>query len=90
MACAAFGQSAGGAGAPLSFEVASVKPVEPRLDGRYMIRLRVDAGRLNYSAASLKAIIQSAYDVQSFQISGPDWMASARFDVVAKLVAYTE
>ena len=81
---AAFGQSAG---APLHFEVASIKPVAPSLDGRYMVRMRVSEGGLNYSSASLKAIIERACDVRDFQISGPDWMASARFDVVAKLPA---
>jgi uncharacterized protein (TIGR03435 family) len=81
-AFAAFGQSAD---APLKFEVASIKPVAPTLDNRYMIRLRVNAGELNYSAASLKAITQQAYEVRGFQVSGPDWMTSTRFDVVAKL-----
>jgi uncharacterized protein (TIGR03435 family) len=76
-----------GIDAPLRFEVASVKAVEPTLDGRYMIRMRVNAGELNYSAASLKQILQQAYEVRDFQIAGPDWMASARFDVRAKVPA---
>ena len=83
-ALAALGQSAD---TPVSFEVASIKPVAPTVDGRYMIRMRVNAGELNYSAASLKAILQQAYEVRNFQISGPDWMATTRFDVVAKLPA---
>src|SRR5271165_3193408 len=81
----AFGQSAD---APLPFEVASIKPVAPTLDGRYMIRMRVNAGELDYRSASLKAIIQTACELRDFQISGPDWMASTRFDVVAKLPAH--
>jgi uncharacterized protein (TIGR03435 family) len=44
-------------------------------------------GRLDYSNASLKAIIQRACEVQDYQVSGPDWMASTRFDVAAKLPA---
>jgi uncharacterized protein (TIGR03435 family) len=86
MACAAFGQSAG---TPPHFEVASIKPAAPPPDGRFMIRERIGPGRLDYTSVSLKAMIQRACGVQDFQVSGPDWMASARFDVVAKLPAGT-
>jgi uncharacterized protein (TIGR03435 family) len=82
-----FGVWAQSADTPLSFEVASIKPVAPTVDGRYAIRMRVIGGELNYSAASLKAIIQQAYEVRDFHVSGPDWMASTRFDIVAKLPA---
>ena len=78
-ACAACGQSAA---TQLSFEVASIKPNDSG-----MTRMRGDAGRLDYSSVSLKLIIQRAYGVQLYQVSGPDWMASTRFDVVAKLPA---
>src|ERR1035437_1678640 len=83
-ACAAFGQSTA---TPLKFEVASIKPATPSPDGRLMIRERVGPGRLDYSSVSLKTMIQRACEVQDYQISGPDWMASTRFDVVAKLPA---
>ena len=85
-ACAAFGQSAA---TQLKFEVASIKPVAPSLDGRYTVRMRDYPGRVDYSSVSLKAIVQQACEVRDFQISGPDWMASTRFDVVAKLTADT-
>ena len=71
------------------FEAASIKPTPLAPDGRYQVRLRDYPGRLEYTAASLKAIIQKACEVRDFQIAGPDWMASARFDVVAKLPANT-
>lgn len=80
---AAFGQSAGA----LRFEVASIKPVSP--DGRYMVRMRVDAGRLDITNFTLKALIRNACEVQAFQISGPDWMASTHFDIAANLPAGT-
>lgn len=82
-ACAAFAQSVG---TPLHFEVVSIKPTPPALDG-YRVRMRSDPGRLEYSSFSLKAIIQRACEVQDYQISGPDWMATTRFDVIAKLPA---
>jgi uncharacterized protein (TIGR03435 family) len=83
MACAAFGQAAG----PLHFEVASIKASVPPPDGKWMVRMRGNPGRLDYSSVSLKAIVQQACEVRDFQVSGPDWMASTRFDVVAKLPA---
>src|SRR5471030_11425 len=84
-ACAAFAQSAG---TPLHFEVVSIKPTPHALNG-YRVRMRSDPGRLEYSSFSLNAIIQRACEVKDFQISGPDWMASTRFDVIAKLPADT-
>jgi len=85
-ACAAFGQSAD---APLSFEVASIKPAAPVVDGRLMIRMGGDPGRLDYNNVSIKDLMRQAYGVKDYQISGPDWMASTRFDVLAKLPAGT-
>ena len=86
MVCAAFGQSADIA---LKFEVASIKQAPPPPDGNLMVRMGGGPGRLDYRSVSLKAMIQRACEVQDYQISGPDWMASTRFDVVAKLPADT-
>jgi len=33
---------------------------------------------------SLKRIIERAYNVKSFQVSGPDWIENVRFDITAK------
>jgi uncharacterized protein (TIGR03435 family) len=64
------------------FEVASVKPSQS--DERP--RLGVSpGGRLNVTNATLKYLIQFAYTVQDYQISGgPPWMRSARYDIAAK------
>lgn len=79
------GASGQSAGVPPRFEVVSIKPTPASLSGYYAIRLRTSPGRLDYSAASLKAMIRGALDVQDFQIAGPDWISSTRFDVVAKV-----
>ena len=42
---------------------------------------------MTFNNVSLAQILQRAYDVKSYQISGPDWMSSARFDVSAKVPA---
>ena len=79
-AAALFGQPA-----PLSFEVASLKPAAPITDGKIMVRMGGDPGRLDWTNVSLKDILRQAYEVKEYQISGPDWMGSARFDLSAKL-----
>ena len=78
------------AAAPLAFEVASIKPAEPlsaerMMAGQQHISASVDAARVDFSDLSLAELIRAAYRVKLYQISGPDWMTTARFDVVAKL-----
>jgi uncharacterized protein (TIGR03435 family) len=74
----------------LSFEVASVKPTAPSPDGRIRIMMRggpgtSDPGQITYKGRSLKDLISSAYGVKSFQVSGPGWLDSERFDIDAKI-----
>jgi uncharacterized protein (TIGR03435 family) len=71
--------------APPAFEVASIKVSEPAPMGRMMIRMGVDAEMLRYNGVPLREIIRIAYRVKDFQIEGPDWLESARYDIVAKL-----
>jgi uncharacterized protein (TIGR03435 family) len=78
--CGAFAQSA----APRpEFEVASVKPSKPAVDGRLMIRLGGDPGRIDYTNMSLKMLITRAYGVKDYQVNGPGWLDTERFDVTA-------
>ena len=44
-------------------------------------------GGLNARNATLSGCIQWAYGVQEYQVSGPDWLTSDRFDIVAKAAA---
>jgi len=78
--------------APAEFEAASIKPAAPMENGRMMIGMRggpgtPSPGQMTFINVSLAQIIQRAYDVKSYQISGPDWMSSARFDILAKVPA---
>jgi len=79
-ACAASGQTPA---APPSFEVASIKPAPPQGN---MIRVKMgsDAGRLDYNNVALRDVVRVAYRVKDYQVSGPDWLGSARFDITAK------
>ena len=76
--------------APLEFEVASIKPAEPLsaeriMSGQQRITVNVDAARVTFSDVSLAELIRAAYRVRLYQISGPDFVTTSRFDVVAKL-----
>lgn len=43
----------------------------------------VDAGRVDIGFASLQDLICRAYDVKPYQVSGPDFLTTARFDITA-------
>jgi len=79
---AAFGQLA-----PPAFEVASVKPnLMSKAGGRGSDRPDIKAapGSLTMRNVNLSGCIQWAYEVKAYQISGPDWLGSKRFDILAK------
>jgi uncharacterized protein (TIGR03435 family) len=78
-----------------TFEVASIKPAAPQdldklraaFQNGEMPRLgpRVSAGRAEYIYMTLVDLMVLAYHVKADQITGPDWIASERFDIFAKL-----
>ncbi len=78
-----------------SFEVATIKPAQPvdqakflaalQNGGRMPIGARIDSHRAEYLNMDLKGLLMYAYGVKLFQITGPDWMATTRFDIVAKM-----
>jgi uncharacterized protein (TIGR03435 family) len=66
-----------------TFEVASVKPNKSG-DGRVMIGM--PNGRFTATNVPFRLLLRQAYDVQDFQIiGGPNWIASDRFDIIAKV-----
>ena len=87
----AAGAALGQASAPGPvFEVASVKPAAPLdaskiMSGQMHVGMRMDAARVDIGSMSLADLIRVAYRVKPYQVSGPDWMTSERFDVLAKL-----
>jgi uncharacterized protein (TIGR03435 family) len=83
---AAFGQ----AKEDLAFEVASVKPAAPSPDGRILVGGRggpgtPDPGQITWTNATLKVLLTIAYDVKNYQVNGPGWLDSERYDVIAKV-----
>lgn len=64
------------------YDVASIKPSAPDARGTY---IRPSPGGLVLNNMSLKEMIQIAYQVQPFQVTGgPPWMDSVHYDVTAR------
>jgi uncharacterized protein (TIGR03435 family) len=94
--CAAFAQITA---ATPSFDVATIKPAAPPTmkgtgDGNVRIAMRMgaqggpgtsDPGQITYSNMTLKSLMVAAYGVKTYQVSGPSWMDTERFDIVAKV-----
>src|ERR1017187_6281875 len=64
------------------FEVATVKVNRSGSGGSNPPRLT--NGRLSAENATMKQLLQVAYDLNALQISGPGWLDSDRFDLAAK------
>jgi len=70
------------------FEAASVKPSPPMGPGPIFIPLpgspgSPDPGRMTLTFATLKSILVRAYGVRNYQISGPAWLDTEHYDIVA-------
>ena len=95
------GQAPSAAAAPsksatgTTFEVATIKPSAPldpikmqadMRDGKMpRFGAHVDGLRAQYFYETLKDLVAEAYKVKPYQVTGPDWMGSTRFDVVATM-----
>jgi uncharacterized protein (TIGR03435 family) len=79
-----------------AFEAASIRPSVP-IDGPTMMAMirsgkmplgaHISSSRAEYTYLDLETLLTYAYGVKRYQITGPDWMSSTRFDIVAKLPA---
>ncbi|MBZ5674339.1 MAG: TIGR03435 family protein [Acidobacteriia bacterium] len=89
MAIAAFAQT------KPAFEVATIKPSPPmdpakiaaalQAGGKMPIGANVEFLRAEYLYLDLRSLMSYAYGVKPYQITGPDWMATEHFDIVAKM-----
>jgi uncharacterized protein (TIGR03435 family) len=64
----------------VSFEAASVKPLKSSVGPFHFTVL---PNRLDVHNMNLQFLIKWAYDLRDDQISGPDWLVSAHYDIVA-------
>jgi uncharacterized protein (TIGR03435 family) len=84
-----------------AFDVASVKPaadpgMAPEMSRKLtsMIclvpcspgeRLTIEGARVEIRYVSLSRLVLTAYRLKPYQLSGPDWMKTQRFDILAKI-----
>ncbi len=71
--------------APAQFEVASIKPSPPEPPTPGTAGLRITQRQARFTFLSLKDYIGIAYGVRVYQIAAPDWIASARFEIIATM-----
>ena len=71
----------------LSFEVVSIKPAAPSAMNQIQMRQSSDPGMVRYSNFALRDLIRIAFRVKDFQVEGPEWMDSTRFEFQGKLPA---
>lgn len=69
-----------------AFEVASVKPA-PALDISKTVAFgrQIDGAQVRFTQTSLRDFIRVAWGIRDYQIEAPSWLASARFNLSAKL-----
>jgi uncharacterized protein (TIGR03435 family) len=68
---------------PPKFEVASVKPSLPGAEAS--TRTHISAGRITLENYPLRSLVQAAYGLRSFELSGaPAWIDGARYDIIGK------
>src|SRR5215470_1088047 len=80
-AAALFGQDA----ARLAFEVASIRHSGGAPAQGVAVGVRIDGSQFRTTYLTFKDYIGMAYRLKLYQISGPDWIGSDRFDVAATL-----
>ena len=72
-----------------SFEVASVKvaaPTPPSKGGfKTTSGCRPNPGAVSCNNATLKMLLMFAYEVKDYQVEGPTWIETERYDLMAKL-----
>jgi len=72
----------------VEFEVASVKPFSiGQPDGPVTLGARIDGAQVRMVGLTMRDLLSSAFRVKLYQISGPEWMATERYDLNAKLPA---
>jgi len=80
---AAWGQQPAGP----EFEVATIRPSVPSPEVSVKAGVRIDGAQVRWVSLTLKYYMATAYRVKQYQISGPDWISSDRFDISATIPA---
>jgi uncharacterized protein (TIGR03435 family) len=84
IACYALLSGALAAQARPEFEVASIRPSAEQVQ-QANVGVRISGSQMRISYFSLKDYVGMAYRLPMSQITGPDWLAQARFDIAATI-----
>jgi uncharacterized protein (TIGR03435 family) len=80
--------AAGYAQEKLEFEVASIKPFSiGQPDGAVTLGARIDGAQVRMLGLTMRDLLGSAYRTKVYLINGPDWIATERYDINAKVPA---
>ncbi len=75
----------------LEFEVASIRPPAPETGNFKSTGLMrggpgtSDPGQIRFVNTSLTNVVTTAYNLRPYQLTAPDWMNDAHFDIAAKV-----
>ncbi|MCU1334877.1 MAG: hypothetical protein JWO19_458 [Bryobacterales bacterium] len=69
------------------FEVATIRHSAEQPQGTGAAGVRIDGAQVRCASLTLKDYIGIAYRVKLYQVSGPDWIASDRFDIAGTVPA---
>jgi len=70
------------------FEVASVKPFSVgQTDAPVTLGARIDGAQARLIGLTMRDLLAMAYRVKIYQLNGPEWIASERYDINAKIPA---
>jgi len=74
--------------AKVEFEVASVRPYSiNQADSSVTLGVRMDGAQVRIVGLTMRDLLAMAYRVKLYQLTGPDWIATERYDINAKLPA---
>lgn len=82
----AFALAAAALGQTPQFEVASIKASGPgAADYSVSLGVHIDGAQVSCNYYALVDYVRLAYDLKNYQVIAPEWMASSRFDVKARI-----
>jgi uncharacterized protein (TIGR03435 family) len=71
------------------FEVATIRPSAKSPEAGVTAGVRIDGAQFHSAFLTVKDYLGLAYRVKVYQISGPDWISSDRFDISATMTSGT-
>ena len=78
-----------------TFEAATIKPAAPidqakliaamQQGGKMPVGVNIGTSQAEYKYLDLRSLMMYAYGMKPYQITGPDWLTTTRFDITAKI-----